>query len=55
MVAYLRKDVLVLELLAVRRDYHQQEAGTALVWWGTNAADKLGVDVSLRPLYRIFR
>ncbi|KAI2610537.1 hypothetical protein GGR54DRAFT_370814 [Hypoxylon sp. NC1633] len=37
------KGAYVLELLAVHPDYQRLGAGTALVQWGTNAADELGV------------
>ncbi|OTA55138.1 hypothetical protein K449DRAFT_425982 [Hypoxylon sp. EC38] len=37
------KGVYVLELLAVHPDYQRLGAGTALVSWGTKAADKQGL------------
>ncbi|KAI1076554.1 hypothetical protein F5B20DRAFT_320491 [Whalleya microplaca] len=37
------KGVYVLELLAVHPDYQRLGAGTALVKWGTNAADEQGL------------
>ncbi|OTB15228.1 hypothetical protein K445DRAFT_115203 [Daldinia sp. EC12] len=37
------KGVYVLELLAVHPDYQRLGAGTALVEWGTKAADKQGL------------
>ncbi|KAI3326260.1 hypothetical protein HD806DRAFT_489804 [Xylariaceae sp. AK1471] len=37
------KGVYVLELLAVHPDYQRLGAGTALVKWGTKAADELGI------------
>ncbi|OTA88397.1 hypothetical protein M434DRAFT_399049 [Hypoxylon sp. CO27-5] len=38
------KGVYVLELLAVHPDYQRLGAGTALVTWGTTAADKQGLN-----------
>ncbi|KAI1760110.1 hypothetical protein GGR53DRAFT_510950 [Hypoxylon sp. FL1150] len=37
------KGAYVLELLAVHPDYQRLGAGTALIKWGTSAADELGV------------
>ncbi|KAH8885816.1 hypothetical protein GQ53DRAFT_845228 [Thozetella sp. PMI_491] len=38
------KGVYVLELLAVHPEYQRLGAGTALVKWGTQAADRLGLE-----------
>jgi predicted N-acetyltransferase YhbS len=39
------RDSLVLELLAVDPDFQRMGAGSALVAWGTKAADQKGIKV----------
>lgn len=45
---------VVLELLAVHPEYQRLGAGTALVAWGTKAADETGLKVKLSIIFQSF-